>query len=133
MIMCILIIPTYANKTENLIDVEEPIIIQPRFTNINVFSNYFDISSNGKASVTVYLNARNVDKVKVVAYLQQYKNGSWSTIKSWSETRDGTSSGIGKNYYVVSGYSYRLKSYGYVYVKDNLVETDSYLGGSEWY
>jgi len=63
---CILIVPVYADQME---DVKEIVVIQPRFSNINVFQNTFDISSSGKASVTVYLNARNADEVTVVADL----------------------------------------------------------------
>ena len=100
--------------------------IQPLFTNITLYQNTFDISSSGKSSVTVVLSARNVDKVKVEAYLQQYKNGSWTTIKNWSNTVSGTSASIGENWYVASGYSYRMLSYGTVYKNGAVVESTSY-------
>ncbi len=56
-------------------------IVTPFFTNITLFQNVFDISTDGKASISVYLTARNVDSVKVDASLQQFKNGNWLTIK----------------------------------------------------
>jgi len=126
----LLSIPSFANNNE-MIDNKE--VISPRFTYINLFQNHFDISDYGKASISVYLNARDVDQVKVVANLQQYRNGNWRTIKSWSAKNDKNSAGIGKNYYISSGYLYRLKCYGYVYVNNRLVEMDRMTSKSIWY
>lgn len=99
--------------------------IQPLFTNVDVFQNAFDIASNGKSSNTVYLNARNVDKVEIRSYLQQYSSGRWTTIKSWSESKNSTSYGFTNSWYVPKGYSYRLVSYGYVYKGNKIVERTS--------
>ena len=99
--------------------------IQPLFTNINTFQSTLDIASNGKSSNTVYLNSRNADKVKINAYLQQYNSGRWTTIKSWSESRNSTSYGFTNNWYVNKGYSYRLVSYGYVYKNSKIIESTS--------
>lgn len=99
--------------------------IQPLFTNINTFQSTFDITSNGKSSNTVYLNARNVDKVEIRLYLQQYNSGKWTTIKSWSESRNSTSYGFTNNWYLDKGYSYRLVSYGYVYKDSKIIESTS--------
>lgn len=118
----ILLILTQHGEAVELDSIEN---IQPLFTNINVFQSTFDISSNGKASNTVYLNARNVDKVEIRANLQQYKSGSWTTIKSWSEFGNQTSYGFTKYWYVTKGYSYRLVSYGYVYKGNKIVEGNS--------
>lgn len=99
--------------------------IQPLFTNINTFQSTFDIDSNGKSSNTVYLNSRNADRIKINTYLQQYNSGRWTTIKSWSESRNSTSYGFTNNWYVNKGYSYRLVSYGYVYKSNRIVESTS--------
>ena len=81
----------------------------------------------------MYLDAHSVDQVKVVANLQQYDKGNWRTIKSWSVKNNEDSEGIGKSYYVTSGYLYRLKSYGYAYINDRLVEMDRMTSKSLWY
>lgn len=99
--------------------------IQPLFTNINTFQSTFDIDSNGKSLNTVYLNSRNADRIKINTYLQQYNSGRWTTIKSWSESRNSTSYGFTNNWYVNKGYSYRLVSYGYVYKSNRIVESTS--------
>lgn len=105
-------------------------IVTPFFTNITLFQNVFDISTDGKASVSVYLTARNVDSVKIDASLQQLKNGNWVTIKSWTNTSAGTHAGISGTYYVAKGYQYRILSNGYVYQNGIILENTSYL--SEW-
>jgi hypothetical protein len=69
--------------------------ITPMFSNINLLRSTFDISISGKAINTAYLDARNVDKVVIEAYLQQYKGGKWITIKDWSNSKSGTSCSIG--------------------------------------
>lgn len=117
--LCLFFTPTYgiALKEGNLETSH-----QVRFTNINVFSVDADVSSNGKASVTAYLNGRDGDKSKIIAYLQQYKSGRWKTIKSWSATDNDMTCSIGKSYYVESGYSYRTKAYGYVYSDGSIVD-----------
>ena len=75
----------------------------------------------------MYLTARNVDSVRVDAYLQQYKDGSWMTIKSWTSTSAGTNSGLSETYYVAKGYSYRLVSTGNVYNGGVSVENTTFI------
>lgn len=130
LLSCLLVVPSFAIKTVE----DSTLNTGPlRFSNINVFTNYLEISDSGKASVTSHISARNADKVKVVAYLQQLKNDKWTTIKSWSVTKEGLSGGLGKTYYVMSGNSYRLKSYAYVYSDGSLVEKTSYVGDAVEY
>ncbi|MCT4597148.1 MAG: hypothetical protein N4A50_04635 [Vallitalea sp.] len=112
---------------------EKSINYPTRFTNINTFENTFYISSNGQASVSSYITARNVDSVKVVAILQQYNNGNWKTIKSWSETTKRTRGGAGGKWYVLSGNKYRIVSYGYTYVNGREVESTSYTSNYKVY
>ena len=71
--------------------------------NITIFQNYFEISAVGKASVSSYLTGREIDEVRVDASLQQYKNGSWTTIKSWTATSFGANAGLNGTYYVAKG------------------------------
>lgn len=115
------------------IGVTNQLIIKPSFTNISIFQTGFDISSTGKASVNVYLTANNVDSVKVDASLQQYKNGTWITIKSWENNAAGTNSGLSGIYYVAKGYSYRLVSRGTVYQGSWVIEKTSYTSNTKSY
>jgi hypothetical protein len=112
---------TDIESTEN-----ETVIIQPKFTNITVFYNDFYITNQGKAVLTSSIDARNVDECKISMYLQKYQNGSWTTVKHWSTIESGTFCGLGETWYVMSGYQYRMVSYGYVYKADNFLESTSY-------
>ena len=125
-------VPTFADGHEpslcKLNSIYE--IVTPFFTNITLFQNVFDISTDGKATISVYLTARNIDSVKVDASLQQFKNRNWLTIKSWTNTSAGTYAGVSGTYYVAKGYQYRILSTGYVYLNGIILENTSYL--SEW-
>jgi len=126
-------VPVQAQSNLQLNDAHEQLVIQPYFTYIAIFQTGFNISSTGKATVDVYLTARNVDSVKVEASLQQYKNGSWTTIKSWSNTETGTNAGVAGEYYIAHGYQYRVISHGYVYRYGSLVESTSYTSDPTTY
>ena len=102
-------------------------IVTPFFTNITLFQNVFNISTDGKATISVYLTARNVDSVKVDASLQQFKDGNWLTIKSWTNTSAGTYAGVSGTYYVAKGYRYRIISNGMVYMKQVLLEKSNLI------
>jgi len=108
-------------------------IVSPRFTNISIFSNGLNISDSGKATVASQLRARDCDEVKINAYLQRNSNGQWTTIKSWSTTQTGTVAVLEGSWYVLSGYEYRMVSYGYVYSGGTLLESTSYTSGSKTY
>lgn len=112
---------------------EESEVIQVKFTNIYAFVNNFEISDSGKSTYTSIVTARNVDKVSISCYLQQYSNGNWKTVKSWSGEYVGTEYGLSNSWYVASGYSYRLKSYAYVYMNGLLLESDSYTSSNIYY
>jgi hypothetical protein len=126
-------VPVQAQEKLSNNELTEQLIVQPRFTNISIFQTGFDISSTGKASVNVYLTAQNVDSVKVDASLQQYKNGAWTTIKSWTNTTAGTNAGLSGTYYVATGYSYRIVSNGFVYKGSKMIETTTYTSVSKYY
>ena len=80
----------------------------------------------GKATVEVILEAHDTDELKIQVNLQQYKNGGWTTIKSWSNTSKDIYCAMGEAWYVVSGYSYRLVSTGTAYKNGVKVEQATY-------
>lgn len=128
-------VPTFADCDEPSMSksIDNYEIVMPFFTNITLFQNVFDISTDGKASISVYLTARNVDSVKVDASLQQFKNGNWLTIKSWTNTSVGTYAGLSGTYYVTKGYEYRLVSSGYVYKNEHLSEQTDFYSNTKTY
>ena len=119
---------TDIETTEN-----ETVIIQPKFTNITVFYNDFYITDQGKAVLTSSIDARNVDECKISMYLQKYQNGSWTNVKHWSTIESGTFCGLGETWYVMSGYQYRMVSYGFVYSGGNLLESTYFISKTKIY
>ena len=109
--------------------------VDPRWSYFTTVVGDLDISSSGKATAmaTVSANKSKVDKVKVTCNLQRFENGSWKTVKSWSEESDTDTPHIvmmEKTYYVVEGYSYRIevksKAYKDGALKESITSTFDY-------
>lgn len=131
--LLILSTPVYGTDDYEDINIVENSIIKPNFTYINIFTNAFDISANGKASVSSYLTARNIDNLIIKVDLQQLKDGKWTTIKSWTEPSKGINGGLSGSYYVLKGYIYRAVSKAMLYRNGVLVESTSNISRMEVY
>lgn len=135
-ILCTLLlltaVPVSATEDNELVDIKS-IIVQPRFSNISVFMNSFDITDSGKAIVESALSARDCDEVRISMYLQRYENDAWTTVKHWAETRSGVSMLLSKEWYVDRDYQYRMKSYGYVYSDGTCVEYTTHISDTQLY
>lgn len=120
MVSC-LMVPAFADgKEEGYIDEKGVNLFDgfgysARFTNIDSFITYFDVNDSGKCSISASLQGYNGSNSKVVAKLQRYSGGSWSTIKTYTATNSSPDCGLSAKYYVTSGYSYRTVFYAYVY------------------
>lgn len=99
--------------------------IQPRFTHIVSLDNYFVISGEGRADIEVSIDTADADSVRLEIVLQQYLNGHWIDIKTWSSTETGNYSTLVELYYVYRGYQYRSIGIGYVYINGDMVEQSS--------
>lgn len=97
---------------------DEGVGVVPRYALIRSFYATLDVdsSSNGKATCSAGADVTNSFKISIVAELQRKSGGKWQTLESWSN------SGIysvyvsnGGEYYVTSGYSYRVNATAYVY------------------
>lgn len=97
-----------------------------RYTNVVVISAELDINSSGKSTSYGRVQlANSTDTVDLILELQQRDNGTWSTIKDWSTSGSRTVS-LEKDWYVLSGYSYRVRVTAKVYNSSGtLVETAS--------
>lgn len=105
-----LIAPTaYAATSEDTFLVgEEVISIQPWYTNITTLSVSLNISSSGYSTCYGKVNLVNsTDTSNLSIELQQKSGSTWSTIKTWDTTGSNTFS-LEKNWYVSSGYTYRI-------------------------
>lgn len=130
LIFCLAPTQAFALETNQVTNSERG----PLWVSITEFTNSFEISSGGLAQFDTSLYARsNINKVVINAGIQQYINGSWQTIKSWTSTFYSNSGYLNQKWYVMSGYYYRLVSTGVIYQDDVLVEQTSYTGPSYWY
>lgn len=131
LILMLLSVPVYAEGDTEL--KEENINASTRFSNISVFYNVFEITKSGKAMLTSSITSRETDEIKISTYLQKYENRSWVTVKHWTTTGQGTIAVLGEQWYVASGYQYRMKSYAYVYKDNVFLESTSYTSSSKIY
>lgn len=96
----------------------------PRWSHWTMLSGEIVIKSENKALISVVCDCSSAEanKVKVTTELQQF-DGSWKTIKSWTESRDSTGFLMEKTYGIAKGYSYRLKVTARAYKDTKLLET----------
>lgn len=131
--MMVISTPVHASNNHDDTNMLGNTTITPYFTNISIFSSTLKISSYGKASVSSYLTARNIDSLAIEVDLQQLKDGKWISIKKWAETSNNTSGGLSGSYYVPKGYIYRTVSKGMVYKNGSLLESTSAISKMESY
>lgn len=94
--------------------------ISPYYTYVgSVYANLSLDETLGVATCTGRVTAKSVAPVKVIVYLQMYKNGTWTNLTSWTSTGTTVTSATGK-YAVARGYMYRTYVIGYVYNSDGL-------------
>ena len=129
LLLCSTIFPAFADS----LDYAKESNIQPRWTEISQFNNSFNITSSGRADIKSTMSAFSVDFIMVKAILQQFKNGSWITIKTWEGTSEAVICSVVGSWYVQKGYSYRMLSTGTVYINGQQVEQANYTSLSKWY
>ena len=130
LILCVAPMQAFALGTNQVANSERG----PLWVSITEFTNSFEISGSGLAQFDTSLYARsNINKVVINASIQQYVNGNWQTINSWTSTSYSNSGYLNQMWYVMSGYNYRLVSTGAVYQNNVLVEQTSFTGSSYWY
>ena len=97
----------YAN---NVVNTNDSKIVVPYMDYINDATVGLKITSGGEAQVTSSIVGYSslVDKVKIEATLQQYKNGSWTDLKTWTKSYSSYKGNLGETYQVSKGYSYRV-------------------------
>ncbi|MDF1618627.1 hypothetical protein [Petrocella sp. FN5] len=136
LVMVIITIPLPANAREKppeiivAITATEPDL---RYVDVQSIKGDLGISSSGKASVFGNIFARTAEKTSVTCYLKRYVNGNWVTYKSWSNTEYLNICTVMEDYYVPSGYSYKLYVYGYAWVNGLLVDTPIYITDTVYY
>lgn len=88
---------------------------------ITIGSNLDFSGDYAEIDITCDADANDVDKITAKCELQQL-DGSWKTVKSWSETSNGSEIMYSKSYPVYKNYSYRVKVTASVYKDGILLE-----------
>jgi len=96
-------------------------------------NNYLSASasislSSGTATVSGKITgiAGQTTKTSVHLYLQQYKSGSWQTVKDWTSTGSTMSRSLSKSKSVTKGYKYRAKAVCQAYVGSKVEKVTKY-------
>lgn len=111
----------------------DEIIISPMYTYISTGKATLSINSSGKATVETDVTGNSsVTSIKATINLQQYKNGSWATIKTWNESSSSRILSFSNTYSVSSGYEYRVSSTVTAYSGQNS-ETVTYISATKSY
>ena len=106
--------------------------IQPLYHSISSIQVGLDINRNtGIAISDGAVNAYYQVPVEILVQLQVYKNGSWQTLRSWSDSGIGIASAYGE-YTVTPGYNYRTKVTGSI-CNDLGIPIESETGTKEVY
>lgn len=81
--------------------------VAPRYQVVSKFEASLVISSNGFATCTGKSSVVPGYTADVTMELQQNKDGAWKTIKTWTDS--GRIVSLCQNWYVASGYNYRVR------------------------
>ena len=84
--------------------------ISPQYLVVITFETAFNIDSNGRSTCTGKSTVETNYTIDVTMELQQKKGDSWETIKTWTDS--GRRVTLEKNWYVASGFDYRIKLSG---------------------
>ena len=83
-------------------------IMEPRYEIISIITATLNISDSGRAECYSAVKVPTGYKVELLAELQQNNGGRWETIRDWEASGSNRVSVSGP-WYVMPGYSYRLK------------------------
>ena len=97
-------------------------IIAPKYEVISYITTILRISDSGRADCEATVNVISGYRVELTAELQQKDGSKWETIHDWEASGSNRISVSGP-WYVMPGYSYRLKVTATTYdSNDNFVE-----------
>lgn len=100
------------------------VVPSPRWSYITMISADMEVDDWNAAQISVICNSDIFDtnRLKVKCELQQL-NGSWKTIKTWTEENDDSTISFDKEWAIAKNYSYRLRVTVSAYKDSKLLET----------
>lgn len=105
--------------------------VMARYTYTRDIKTTLSISSSGTATATGNITGYQgtTTKVQIILYLQQYKDGKWQDVTSWTQTFNNYKGTLEDTYSTVQkGYKYRVKSSYYAYCGNDYENVIDYSG-----
>lgn len=102
--------------------------ISVQWSDVSTILSEMTVDSWGVATVSASGQAKSsssADSVELIVDLQKYENGSWNTIKTWTDKKDVKFAAIYEKYAIAKGYSYRLNITVNAYKGNSIIETAS--------
>lgn len=100
--------PALALETTSTINSQE-LLSDPRFEHMSRISSSLSFEALGRANCTGSFTTYDEYNSRIILVLQQFKNNSWNTYRSWSKDFSGSGAKLlNEKYYVPSGYRYRV-------------------------
>ena len=97
--------------------------VEPYYVNFSILNASLSISQSGCAKVSVKVSLRDKTlRTDLESSLQRLENGRWVDVKTWS-TEGSSLFTFTEQWYVISGYSYRVEVTAKVYDGNTLIET----------
>ena len=107
--------------------------IEPYFVNFYSLNASLSISQSGCAKVSVKASLRDKTlRADLESSLQRLENGRWVDVKTWS-TEGSSLFTFTEQWYVISGYSYRVEVTAKVYDGSTLIENASQVSTTVTY
>ena len=100
--------------------------ISIQWSDVSTITSNMKVDSWGVATISATGQAKaasSADSVEVIADLQKYENGSWTSLKSWSDKKDIKFATLSEKYAIAKGYSYRVYITVNAYKGNTLLET----------
>jgi hypothetical protein len=104
--ICLSGISAFGQK-DSIASVQTNTLVSPFFVAIVIYVNNLTLNSGGRLSCEGETEVQYGYIAGITIELQQY-NGQWNTIKTWNAS-DSTIVSLNNDWYVASGYQYRLK------------------------
>jgi len=117
-----------AEQKSSIVSIQANTSVSPNFIAIVRYVNNLTLNSGGKLTSEGETEVQYRYIAGITIELQQY-NGQWNTIKTWSSS-DSTIVSLMKDWYVASGYQYRLKL-THTAMDSNLTVIESFISYSK--
>ncbi|MFT4105631.1 MAG: hypothetical protein QM657_07720 [Lacrimispora sp.] len=99
-------------------------VVGPQWSYLTMITGRMKVDDKNYAKITVACSSDKIEVTKVTAKCElQQLEGSWKTIKSWSESSAGRNIAYTKEYGIAKNYNYRLKVTASTYKNSTLLES----------